>query len=209
VLHLQHGALARLIGTVRRLGDHPIETGALELLEPPDRGRPVSRHGGQVEGWPRAGQQDFEAGAALALRRLHQALTIGGEQVERHERRGRLLRQLRHPRGRGMQPELERIEIEPVRRGDHDFPVDHTVSRQLFQERVVQIGEIAVERAEVAALDEQVGRAAKDDGAESVPFRLEKDGPGGGQCVGQLGEHRLDRRRDREGGAGTSSAHVG
>ena len=75
-----------------------------------------------------------------------------------------------------MQPELERVEIEPVRRGDHDLPVDHAVSRQSLQQRVVQVGEIAVERAEVAALDEEVGRAAKDDGAESVPFRLEENG---------------------------------
>ena len=107
-----------------------------------------------------------------------------------------------------MQPELERVEIEPLRRGDHDLPVDHTVSRQSLQQRVVQLGEIAVERAEVAALDEEVGRAAKDDGAEPVPFRLEENGPGRRQRVGQLGEHRLDRRRDREGGAGELSAHL-
>ena len=108
-----------------------------------------------------------------------------------------------------MQPHLKRVEIEPVRRGDHDLPVDHAVLGQPLQQRVMQLGEIAVERAEVAALDEEVGRAAKDDGAESVPLRLEEHGAGGGQRVGQLGEHRLDRRRDREGGAGAFSAHLG
>src|SRR5712691_2982739 len=108
-----------------------------------------------------------------------------------------------------MQPQLERVEIEPVRRGDDDFSVDHAVPGQSLQQRVVQIREVAVEWAEVAALDEEVGGTAKDDGAESVPFRLEEEGPGGGQRLGQLGEHRLDRRSERKRYAGVWSHHVG
>ena len=34
VLHLQHGALALFVETVERLGDHAVETRALEALEP-------------------------------------------------------------------------------------------------------------------------------------------------------------------------------
>src|SRR3972149_5542772 len=34
VLHLDHRALAGLVGTVRRLRDHAVEAGALALLEP-------------------------------------------------------------------------------------------------------------------------------------------------------------------------------
>jgi len=60
----------------------------------------------------------------------------------------------------------------------------------------VQLREVTVERPQVAALDKNVRRAAKDDGAKSVPFRLEEKCPGDRQIVGQLGEHRLDRRRD-------------
>ena len=64
----------------------------------------------------------------------------------------------------------------------------------------MQLGEVAVERPQVAALDEDVGVAAEDDGAEAVPLRLEQEVARVGQRLGQLGQHRLDRRRD--GGAG-------
>ena len=66
--------------------------------------------------------------------------------------------------------------------------------------RLVQLGKVAVERPQVAALDEHVARAAKDDRAKAVPLRLVEKAVAGGQLVGELREHRLDRRRDRERG---------
>ncbi len=41
VLDLEHDALVRLIGDRQRLGDHPVEPGALELVEPALRGRQI------------------------------------------------------------------------------------------------------------------------------------------------------------------------
>ena len=64
----------------------------------------------------------------------------------------------------------------------------------------MQLGEVAIERPQVAALDEDVRVAAEHDGAEAVPLRLEEEARRFGQRLGQLGQHRLDRRRD--GGAG-------
>ena len=66
------------------------------------------------------------------------------------------------------------------------------------EQRVVQLGKIAIERPQVAALDEDVGRAAKDDRAKAVPLRLVQERWPRRQLVGQLREHRLDRRRDRK-----------
>ena len=40
------------------------------------------------------------------------------------------------------------------------------------EQRVVQLGEVAVERPQVAALDVDLVAAAEDDGAEAVPLRL-------------------------------------
>src|SRR5262245_65228960 len=105
-----------------------------------------------------------------------------------------------------MKTELERVEVEPVWRRDHDLSVDHGARRQPLEERLVQLGEIAVEGAEVAALDEDVGGAAEDDGAEAVPLRLEEKRAAGRERLGQLGEHRLDGRLQRSGGNGRPSS---
>ena len=40
VLDLEHHPLVRLVGAVERLGDHPVEPGAFELVEPLPRQRP-------------------------------------------------------------------------------------------------------------------------------------------------------------------------
>ena len=65
----------------------------------------------------------------------------------------------------------------------------------LSRKSVVQLGKVAIERPQVAALDEDVGLAAKDDRAEAVPLRLEQEAVARGELVGELREHRLDRRR--------------
>jgi hypothetical protein len=71
-----------------------------------------------------------------------------------------------------MQPQLQGVEVEAVRRRDHDLAVDDTFCRQPLMQRVAQLGKVAIERAQIAALDEDTGTAAKDDGAEAVPLRV-------------------------------------
>ena len=68
-----------------------------------------------------------------------------------------------------MQAHLQGIEVEPVRCGDHDLAVEHAAVGQTGPKRVVQLGKVAIERLEVAALDEDVVAAAKDDARESRP----------------------------------------
>jgi hypothetical protein len=70
---------------------------------------------------------------------------------------------------------------------------------QARQEDVVQLGEVAVERPQIAALDEDVGRSAtEDDGAEPVPFGLVEEAAVRRQLVGKLCQHRRDGWLDRE-----------
>ena len=95
-----------------------------------------------------------------------------------------------------MQPQLEQVEIEPARRRDHDLAVHDAAVRQTGQQGVMQLGKVAVERTQVAALDEHLGPAAKDDGAEPVPLRLVQERIVGRKHVGELREHRLYRRGD-------------
>ena len=83
-----------------------------------------------------------------------------------------------------------------MRRGDHDLAVEHAACRQAREQRVVQFREIAVERPRIAALDEELAAAAEDQSAEAVPFRLEQVVVPVRQLLGELREHRLDRRRD-------------
>ena len=62
----------------------------------------------------------------------------------------------------------------------------------------MQVGEVAIERPRVAALDvDLAGAAAKDDGAKPVPLGLVEPALALGKLVGELREHGLDRRRDR------------
>ena len=73
-----------------------------------------------------------------------------------------------------MQAQLQRVEVEPARRRDDDLAVEHAAVRQRVEQRRVQLGKVAIERLEVAALDVDVAAAAKDDRAKAVPLRLER-----------------------------------
>src|SRR6185295_17889667 len=92
-----------------------------------------------------------------------------------------------------MQAQLQRVEVEPIRSGYDDLAVKNASRWQLLQEDVVQIGEVAIERAPVAALDEHVVSATKHERAKAVPFGFVQVPAGRRQLLGQLCQHRLDR----------------
>ena len=56
----------------------------------------------------------------------------------------------------------------------------------------MQLGKVAVERLQIAALDEDVIVATKHDGSEAVPLGLIKKVAAGGNRFGEFGQHRLD-----------------
>ena len=64
---------------------------------------------------------------------------------------------------------------------------------QLRQQRLDQLGEVAVERLLVAALDQDLVAVAEDERAKAVPLGLEDPAVPGGQLADALGEHRQDR----------------
>jgi hypothetical protein len=96
-----------------------------------------------------------------------------------------------------MKAHLQGVEIEAVRRRDHDLAVEHAVFRQALEQRVVQLRKVAVERPQIAALDLETIALLEHDRPEAVPFRLVEHVALRREHVGELREHRLDRRRHR------------
>ena len=92
-----------------------------------------------------------------------------------------------------MQPELQRVEIEAARGDDDDLAIDDATRRQPLEQCVVQLGKIAIERLQIAALDVDVARREKRS-RESRPIWARTDSRHPRQGVGDLGQHRLDGR---------------
>ena len=92
---LDHDTLARHVGTVGRFGNDAVESRALEVVEPPRGRREIAGHWREVERGFGLCEQTLQHRATFALGLGLQVLSIGGEEIERHEGRGRLLCQLR------------------------------------------------------------------------------------------------------------------
>src|SRR5438034_1105315 len=75
------------------------------------------------------------------------------EKVEHDDRCRRLLRKEFHARGRRMNAELQRFEVERAVSCDNDFTVQNTTCGQLRIERRQQFREVTVQRFLVATLD--------------------------------------------------------
>src|SRR5207247_10793429 len=114
----------------------------------------------------------LEQDAALALRLAAQVPAPDCNQVERDEGRRRRFRQLGAARGCRVKPKLQRVEIEPVGRRDHDLAVDDTAVRQIGKTGRVELGKVAIERPQVPALNEYLGSATKYDRPKSIPLGL-------------------------------------
>jgi hypothetical protein len=106
-----------------------------------------------------------------------------------------------------MKPQLERVEIESLRGRNDYLAVYDTALRQINQKGRTELGEVAIERPQLSALDEYIGFAAKYDRAKSIPLRLVQESSGNGELLGELREHRLDRGRDCEIRGGLAGRH--
>jgi hypothetical protein len=123
-------------------------------------------------------------------------LPVDRDHVEGDESSGCFLREARNSRGGRVQSQLKSVEVEPARSRDHDLTVDDATIGQAAQEGVVQLGKVAVERPQLAALNEDIRAATEHDGPKSVPLRLVQEGAIDRELFRQLGEHRLERRID-------------
>src|SRR3990172_297225 len=97
-----------------------------------------------------------------------------------------------------MDAQQERLEVEAVRTRDDDLPVDDAALREVCLQGGRELREVAVERLQVAALDERLIAVAEDDRTETVPLGLEEPAVALGERGGWLGQHRLDGRLEGE-----------
>jgi hypothetical protein len=117
LLHLAHIAFAGAVGRVESLGHHAVEAGDHVLLEPAFRLVAVPRGRAEVQGRGGLGHDLLQGRPALGQRRLAEVAIAVGQQVERNERGGRLLRQPPHARFGGVDPLAEHVEVIPVPSG--------------------------------------------------------------------------------------------
>src|SRR5688572_9996646 len=97
-----------------------------------------------------------------------------------------------------MNPQLERIEIQPLVLDDDNFAVKNTLIGQGQSYRIKQLGEIAVERSLVTALQINVIAIAKHNRAKAIPLRLDDPAVPWRENSNTLRQHRLNRRVDRQ-----------
>src|SRR5258706_2329783 len=97
-----------------------------------------------------------------------------------------------------MDPEEERLELEPALTGDDDLPVEHAAIRERGQQRRVELRKVAIQRLQVTRLDVRLVAVAEDDRPEAVPLRLEEPAVALRQAIGRFGQHRLERRQERQ-----------
>ncbi len=135
-----------------------------------------------------------------------EVLVAQRQQVPRDVRRRHFRRQHAHSRLGGVDAQQQLLEVESSVVRDHDLAVEHAAIRELRLERLGQLGEVAVERLEVAALRVDLVAVAEDQGPEAVPLRLVQPALALGQGVARLREHRLERRFEGESHARHDSA---
>src|SRR5260370_33208852 len=117
---------------------------------------------------PRSNQR-FEV-AEPSLERLAPKIPIDqAKQVKEHERRWSLLGQKIHTLCRGMEPKLDRLEVEAVVLNDHNLSVEDAARRQRRTYRLQQLRKIAGERLFVSLLDQESLAAAKHQRPEPIP----------------------------------------
>jgi hypothetical protein len=210
VLDLEHHPLVRLVRQVERLGDDAVESGALELVEPPQGDVAVGRGRRDVHGRTGVRQRLLERPAPVGERLCQQRPVAEREQVERHEMRRRLFREEPNAAVGGVDALLERLELEPFARGVwHDELAVHDAALgQVGLDRLDDLREIAGHRPRVPAADLDLVAISEHDRAEPVPLGLEREMVRRNLRDG-LGEHRQDGRHDGQAHAGTISPPPG
>ena len=121
---------------------------------------------------------------ALGQRTIEQRIVVECQQVEGDERRRRLGGESADAGFGGMDALQQRVEVEPaIIGGRHDdLAVDDASLRQRRKQRFEQLGEVAGERALVAAGELDLVAVAEDDAAEAVPLRLVQPAIAGREC---------------------------
>ncbi len=175
-LSLSMARLPGWYGRIEALGDHPVEAGPLEPLEPVDRRRPIAGRRGEVDRRPDVGQDALEpacaarpgapsAGRRRPRARMSQATKLAGDSaasIRTRDSAGWIRRSSASKSSRPSPPAMTTSPSRTQRSGSE------------ARSRRGQLREIAVERLQVAGLDQDLVAVAEDERPKAVPFRLEQ-----------------------------------
>src|SRR4029450_2476475 len=163
---------------------------AFERAEPAVGHISVGGGWGDVDGGRGAGESLDERATTHGERFPRLVPASLGEEVERHEVRGGPSGEQPDSAVGRVDPLLESLEVETSTRGvrDDDLAVHAASLREVRPDRVDDLREVPGHRPLVAAADLDLGSIAEDDGAESVPLRLEAEWTGR-DVLDRLGEH--------------------
>src|SRR5687767_2433201 len=100
-----------------------------------------------------------------------------------------------------MDAQQERLELQATVAGDHDLAVEDKarLGAANASKRLAELREISVQGLQVPRLQVDLRAITKDEGPKTVPLRLVAPPVADGQLRSGLGQHRLNRRRNREG----------
>ncbi len=144
---------------------------------------------------PEASRQEA---APIGERALPEVLVVEGQEVPGNVPGRRLRRQEPNARRSRVNPEEERVEVEPPGAGDHDLAVDHGPIGEGGAKRPLELREVAVQRPQVAALQQELVAGAEDECPEAVPLGLVRPAGAVGQRRLGPGQHRLEWGGERE-----------
>ena len=199
VLDLDERPLVRQVRVVEALGDDAVEAGALEAPEP---------LGGRVPA--RARRREVDGGAGRMARSSASRRSASGRSSSTSSPRARrskatndagvsaARRRTRDSAGWMRCSRASKSRPRPSRSATTISPSTTQRCGQRGPQRVEQLGEVAGERPLVAAGQLDVVAVAEHDAAEAVPLRLEQPAVAVGDRAGQLGQHRLERRGERQ-----------
>ena len=143
VLHLDHGALARLVASVFGFGDHTVEAGPLETRQPLRRRPCVARHGRQVDRRTQRAECALQQAAPLRLRDVPHVPSVDARADRRRQMTpASRVRALRCATPLDGGEAAARRSRAPWRR-DHDLAVDDDAGRDLGRGRPRALGEVA------------------------------------------------------------------
>jgi hypothetical protein len=154
------------------LGDHTVDALSLEPAEPLlGHGRLVGDGSGPNGGIGRA-KQHLQPATPFPERQVAEILVPNRQDVEGDEASRRLVAKSFHPRGGGMKPGQQRLEVGPTRTVGHDLAVNDETFRLHGADSFGELGEVARQGSVIPAAKVHRGSVAERHAPKAVPLRL-------------------------------------
>src|SRR5437763_2020472 len=166
------------------LGDHAVEAGRLEPVQPLLRSVSGARDRRELE----ALAATLELSPPFLERPAPHLVAVPEQEIEGDELRRDLAGEAPDTALRRVEPHLHRVEVEHAVPLDHDLAVQGRVGREELAERP-ELREVAEERAAVTAPERELAAVVLEHPAEAVPPRLVLPVPRGRKPCDELGPH--------------------